>query len=90
MCLYESPEIKPLNKSFCGLIAMATMCINAKKRMYLSTGLTGYLHGMECFPVYCTYPVNKTLYSFKKSHVNECETTFNLHIINIGCMEEGV
>ena len=38
-------EIKPLNKSFGGLIAMTTMCINAKNKM-----LTEYLHGLECFP----------------------------------------
>lgn len=36
--LYVSPEIKPLNKSLGGLIAMATMCINATN-LYVFRGV---------------------------------------------------
>lgn len=74
--VYVSPEIKPLNKSFWGLIAMATMCINAKTTVWVCVclgGCTEYLHGLECFPRSDIRWIK--LYSFKQSCFSESRAT---------------
>lgn len=88
--VYVSPEIKPLNKSFWGLIAMATMCVNAKKLCVCVClgGCTEYLHGLECFPRSDIRWLK--LYSFKQSCFSECGATVSHRYLCWGGVWGGV
>lgn len=72
--VYVSPKIKPLNKSVSGLIAMAIMCINAKKNKQKkqtknNLGAVDWIFTWTGMFSPFRYPMYKTLYSFKQSGV---------------------